>query len=180
MAYYHYSDDPLTPKIHNGDSTTKYVPFKLFAKIVPDKLGRRWVRVRDLQKLASFIETDIIDNIDEINLAEPVAFTPQYGNNPGRVTVIGFMAVDSDQYPNESPTTQARIIHSGTIMGQKTQVVSGPTGGSTSWGQDIKEAVRTQVKFLKNTIESAVDGINIYFIEYNGVKFGNGHMSFPL
>ena len=176
MAY--YSTDPLAPKIQNDSNRVKYVQFKVFAKIVPDKLGRRMVHVRDLQKLTSIIETDI-EEISVINLAEPVAFTPQFGNNPARVTIYGFVAVDSEQYPNVSPTTQVKIIHSGSIPGQPTSVQNGNVGGSTSWGQNVTTDVEDQVRSVKTLIENASAGIDIFFLEYNGVKFGNGYRSFP-
>jgi hypothetical protein len=180
MAYYHYSDDPLAPRVVDGSATVKYVPFRVFAKIVPDKMGRRMVRFRDLQKLASFIETDIIDNVSEVNIAEPVAFTPQFGNRAARATIVGFMAVDSDSYPNIPPTSLAKIIHSGTIPGEATSVQTGPTGGSTSWGQEVETVIDDQVRYLKATLEAASQWLDtIFFMEYNGVKYGNGHRTFP-
>lgn len=182
MTYYRYSTDPFGPTTQH--QATKYVPFKVYAKVVPThKDGKRGVYMRDLEKISMTIEDDLND-AGYFTLAEPVAFTPQVGRNPARVTIYGFIDVLRSTSPNEPPTTQPHIIHSGTDPGQPTSVMSGPTGGSTSWGQDVKDKIDNEVAWLKQTLEAASTLLSqIYFIEYNGVKYGSEYKkryrSFP-
>jgi hypothetical protein len=172
MALYHYSTDPHAPTTqHQG---TKFVPFTAFAKVVPShKQGKRGVYVRDLQKIASFIETDLAAT-ELFTLANPVAFTPQIGQNPARVTIYGFIDIDRRISPNAPPTSFPHVIHSGTDPGEGTAVYAGPTGGSTSWGQDVKTRIDEEVFWLKSNLEAASEWLNdIFYIEYNGVKYGS-------
>jgi len=178
MALKHYMTDPLTPGINEG-LPNKFVQFKVFAKVVPShKDGKRFVYRRDLAKIASFIETDL-EEAALFTLANPVAFTPQVGQRPARVTIFGFLELDRTTSPNENPTTYPSLIHSGTDPGQSTSVVRGPTGGSTSWGQDVKARIDEEVKWLKSALEAASPWLDaIFFIEYDGVKYGPGYRSF--
>ena len=183
MALYHYSTDPLAPTTQH--QATKQVQFKIYAKVVPShKDGKRGVYMRDLEKIANFIETDL-QEADLFTLASPVAFTPQIGQNPARVTIYGFIDVSRSVSPNSSPTSQPSVIHSGTSPGQPTRVVSGPTGGSVSWGQDVKDRIDREVYWLKTNLENASQWLDgIFFIEYNNVKYGAEYKkrfrSFPI
>ena len=132
----------------------------------------------DGNKISRFVEDDL-DDTGLFTLAHPVAWTPQFGQRPARVTIYGFLELDRIVSPNSSPTTQASIIHSGTDPGQGTSVRQGPTGGSTSWGQNVIARIDEEVAWLKRTLENASEWLGgIFFIEYNGVKYGNGHRSF--
>jgi hypothetical protein len=161
------------------------VQFKVYAKVVPShRDGKRGVYMRDLEKIANFIETDI-DETEAFTLAHPVAFTPQVGRSPARVTIYGFLDIDRAVSPNAPPTSFPHIIHSGTDPGQPTRVVAGPTGGSVSWGQDVKDRIDREVYWLKTTLENSSDWLGeIFFIEYNGVKYGSEYKrkfrSFPI
>jgi hypothetical protein len=182
MALSHYMTDQFTPGL-NENSDRKHVPFKAFALLVPShKDGKRFVYYRDMEKAANIIEADLINA--GINIAQPVAFTPQFGQTPARVTIYGFIEIDRTRSPNSPPTTYPHLIHSGTDPGQKTSVVSGPTGGSVSWGQSVHERIDEEVAWLKNALESASERISsIFFIDYNGVKYGaefkRRYRSFP-
>lgn len=178
MAYYHYMTDPMAQGIISGQQT-KHVPFRVYAKITPSHVtGKRMVYMRDGQKIASFIETDL--KASGFNIAEPVAFTNQIGQNPARVTIIGFWPIDRTVSPNTSPTTAVHLIHSGTDPGEKTAVMSASVGGSTSWGQDVLDRVDDEALVLKKALETSSDLLDVYFMDYNGVKYGNGHRSWPI
>jgi hypothetical protein len=127
--------------------------------------------MRDGERVAAFIERDL--ETAGFNIAKPTAFTVQVGQSPARVTVYGFLEVDRLQSPNVNPTTYPHIIHSGTYPGEPTAVRSGPTGGSTSWGQDVLDKIDREVYWLKTHLEAASSWLNeIFFIEYDGVKYG--------
>jgi hypothetical protein len=183
MTYYHYSTDPFAPTAQH--QATKHVPFKVYAKVVPThKDGKRIVYMRDLEKIANRVENDVEDT-GLFTLAQPVASTVQIGRSPARVTIYGFLQLDRTDSPNESATTFPHLIHSGTDPGQPTSVVAGPTGGSTSWGQDVIAKIDHEVAWLKQALEAASPYLqHIFFIEYNGVKYGSEFRrkfrSFPL
>ena len=177
MAYLHYMTDPLAIGI-NEFFTVKHVPFKVFARIVPANDGRRFTKVRDSEKIASFIESDLQEA--GFNIAIPVAYTPQMGQNPARVTIVGMLAVYRSEHPILPPTTDSTVIHSGTVPGEKTAKVTGPMGGSLSWGQEPIDEINDGVKWLKENLEAASSHLNdIYRIEYSGVRFGEEFKSFP-
>jgi len=183
MTHYHYSTDPLAPSANH--QSTKFAQFKVYAKVVPSHVdGKRSVYMRDLEKMANTIENDV-EATGYFTIAKPVAFTPQIGRSPARVTIYGFLELDRALSPNSPATTFPHLIHSGTDPGQPTSVVAGPTGGSTSWGQDVVERIDHEVAWLKQTLEAASPHLNeIFFIEYNGVKYGSEFKrrfrSFPL
>lgn len=170
MALYHYSTDPHAPTAQH--QSTKFVPFKAYAKIVPPHNdGKKFVYFHNMEKIATFVEEDLRNA--GFNIAQPVAFTPQVGQSPARVTIYGFIDVDRAVSPNVNATTYPHLIHSGTDPGQPTSVVSGPTGGSTSWGQDTIRRVDQEAAWLKNALTSASEWLSdIFFIDYNGVKYG--------
>jgi len=170
MGLNHYSSDQFSPGINAGQPT-KHVPFRAYVGVVPATDGRRMTHQRDLAKTAGLAENDL--EASGFNIAKPVAYTAQVGQSPARLTIIGFIDVSRARTPNEPPTTLPRLIHSGTVPGEKTAVTEGPTGGSVSWGQEPLLKIDQEVAWLKNALESASDYIaEVFFIEYNGVKYG--------
>lgn len=171
-----YSTSTRQPSL-SGPSETKHFPYRVFIKVTPDQAnGRRLEYYRDQEKIAQDIEDLLLEA--GLNIAAPVAFTPQIGQAPARITVIGF---DPDTtHKNDPPidqATQPSIIHSGTVPGEKTSLHVYPTGGSLSWGQDPKLRVDNAVVALKEDIEMALltlpASFIVFFIDYNGVKYGS-------
>jgi len=170
MGLNHYSSDQFEPGINAG-MPTKHVPFRAYVGVVPVTDGRRGTHLRDLAKIAGLVESDL--ELSGFNIATPVAYTVQFGQSPARLSIVGFIDVSRTRTPNEPPTTFPRLIHSGTVPGEPTAVTSGPSGGSTSWGQEPILKIDQEVAWLKNALESSSDYIaEVFFIEYNGVKYG--------
>ena len=81
-----------------------YVPFKVTASMAQSSAmpfaGNRWERIRAAEKTANLIESSLrdlmINGLDavtgdnyEYHFSFPVAFTPWFGNEPAKITVIG-------------------------------------------------------------------------------------------
>ena len=169
-----------------------YVPFVAHVRLVPNLgTGKRADMLRNLQKAAKRAETSIQNATDNnlfsrpINIASPIAWTPQFGDYSARLTIIGFVELDTvtDRH-NAAPTTNVNIIHSGTDQGEKTSVVHGNHGGSLSEAQDPTAAVVSEASALRLDLAVALStstntpGLpgfviqDIMHIEYSGVKFG--------
>lgn len=164
------------------------MPFKAFLRVVPySGGGRRLAGVRDLQNTARMVENDLV--AAGWNIARPVAFTPQFGHETARITVVGFIQRDEigsepEDTPNFAPTTDVQVFNSGTVPGEKTGLVTGNVGGSLSWAQDTVAKLDTLVSDIKNalTLDSSVIGevATIDKIELMGVTYGMGGRSFPI
>lgn len=184
-----YSSDVRVGAI-GGPQATGFHPFTVYAKLTPVVAsGRRREFVHDLEKKAQMVETALI--AAGFKLAVPVAFTPNFRRSPTRVTIVGFDAAASSTTPNVTPVTPtASVIHSGTVEGEKTSVLHSVQGHQT-YGDIPTAANRAAVKALKLAIEAAVATItptppafSIFYIEYNGVKYGQlppkkGFFTFP-
>jgi hypothetical protein len=172
-------------RAQRNETMTYHVPFKAYLRVVPDKDGRRWTSVRDLQKLAQFIEDELVAS--GWNIATPVAATTQFGDSTARITLIGFVAYDADARLNIPPTDSVNLIHSGTVPGEKTAPISGdPGGGNLGLSQDPTASVDAEVALLIADLEGATSGSAyigtvalIEVIEYNSVVYGRGGRSLP-
>lgn len=178
MALYHSSNRNIELRRPGG---TKFIPFKVYVEVFPTLAnGRRFEYVRDLQKIAQFVEEDLQDS--DFNIALPVAYTPQFAQSPPRITIDGYDefsgAVSND--PPVDQSTQPTIIHSGTVPGEKTAArAKPPSGGDLASGQDPTATTDARVSALKIDVETALtsalgaDVFRVFFIEYNGVKYGS-------
>lgn len=184
-----YSSDPRIGAI-GGPQSTGFHPYTVYARIVPVVAsGRRREFMHDMEKKAQAIETALLNA--GFKLAVPVAFTHNFRRAPTRVTLIGFDPVASSTTPNVAPVIPTHsVIHSGTVDGEKTSILH-PAQGNQTYGDNPTTANQNAVKALKAAIEAAVATItptppafSIFYIEYNGVKYGQlppkkGFFSFP-
>lgn len=164
------------------------MPFTAYIRVVPfSGQGRRLANVRDLQNIARMIQVDLVNA--GWNIATPVAFTPQFGHETARITLVGFIkrdegGTDPSDVPNFVPTTDVQIFNTGTVPGEKTSLISGNVGGSLSWGQDTSPTLDVLVSDLKNALisDSSVIGesATIDRIDLMGVTYGKGGRSFPV
>jgi hypothetical protein len=174
-----YSTSTRMPAL-SGPQGTKYEPFVAYAKVVPSRaFGRKAEYHRDLEKKAQKVEDDLIDA--GFNVAAPVLFVPQVGQAPARLTIVGFVASSDSTRPPVVPT--AKIIHSGSTDAEKTSVMT-PVQGTQGWGDLPTTKNQNDVADLKVALETASPGIDIFYISYNGVKYGQlpnlkGFMGFP-
>lgn len=176
------STSPFQPAL-DADRAEKFVPFKAEIRVVPDVgFGRRIEAWRSLEKLALSIEDNLKSSVDfnDGGLVEEVAFSPQFGQFWAKVTIIGFWELSPS---SGAPTTNVNLIHSGTAPKEKTALQSGNRGGDLSWGQDPTAATDTAVVTLIAALQSAVSGIDIKLIDFNGIIYGakasRGFRSFP-
>jgi hypothetical protein len=145
------------------------VQFKVFANLVPLE-GKRWETIRDMERVANEVEAAIIAGLPTINIATPIAFTPQFGSKTARITIVGTVREDD---PLRADRTNATFDHDNAIM-------SGQIGGPNMARTD--PLVDAAVKRLKSLLEGSSSHLlnHIYRIEYAGCVYGEGGRHFPL
>lgn len=181
-----------------ADVPNNFVPFSAHIRLVPDLgTGKRRTMIHNLQKAAKLIELSMENAIDsvttltqELNIATPVAFTPQFGDFTARATIIGFVKVSRSNGPT---VTTVDEIHSGTDQGEKTALID-VNKGTLDQGQNPQSYVDDEVAELRENLIVALDpdtnspGLpgfvpeNLVHIEYNGLLYGVkswGRRSFP-
>jgi len=165
---------------------TLHVPFTAHIRVVPNLgTGKRRQMLNELRKKARRVEADLV--AAGFNIATPVAYTPQFGDYTGRLTIVGFLArsKNTNNRTGIAPTTNVDIISAGTDQGEKTAPITGNVGGSLSWGQDTQTQIDEDVRLLREAMDNASVEFtlkDIIHIEYNGVKYGVkkfGGRSFP-
>lgn len=164
-----------------------HIPYTVHIRITPDLAkGKRMSHFRNLEKKALRVEQDLL--AAGLNIATPLAFTPQFGDFGARLTVIGFDQIsavaDGD---NAAPTTDIRVIHSqgdGIEPDEPTAIVVGNRGGSLYEAQDPTAVNDARAAVLISTMLAAATTVtltnttlrfearDIVHIEYNGVKYG--------
>ncbi len=165
-----YSTDPNYSALDGPRG--KQVPFRVYAEIFPTQgTGRRWEQIRSWNQWAADVQEDLRQA--GINIALPVAFTPQFAQAPARVTLHGFFEVGQSGDIGKPPTTDVTVASSN-------QFKTGNKGGSLSRRQDPLPEVNAEVLDLKTTIEGLIDpAVVIFKIEYSSIIYGKGGRSFP-
>lgn len=114
--------------------------------------------------------------------AYAAAVKPQMGEFPDVVTVSGFCTLTDAQYtalPEASPHGTKKVINASqsyTTTGQQS-AISGPASNI----QDGAPTAQNQygAALLKNSIESAIGLLgSVIRLEFNGVKYGQGGLTF--
>lgn len=163
-----YSSDTRIGPI-GGPTIGKFVPFIVYARLVPVvATGRNREYWHDMEKKAQKIEDLLLTA--GFKIAVPVAFTPTFRQAPARATIVGFWP-DSTNPVAEPVTPTAKIIHSGTVEGEKTASMTPPKGTQT-WGDLPTAQNKAQTLALKVALEAAVSGIDIFYMDVDGVKYG--------
>lgn len=176
------------------------IPFVAYFKINPTfASGRKFERIRSREKLAFKIYRDLLDEIGtipQINLALPGggversddfgtnsvdqtslsgqsfagASTPQFGQFPSEVRIVGFY--DGSTNP---PYGEKTIIHAG-------EVVTGPASDTFGYYSETEptSANQQEVRTLKNILESTITTTSAELIKlsYNGVLYGQEGLHF--
>jgi hypothetical protein len=161
----------------------KFTPFTAFVRIVPLASNKRFEVVRDMQELANVVE-DRLASLSEpdangevfLDAANPVKFTPQFGDKTARLTIHGNMKSDAGMNTfsgNDDGFKQhvedRLIIHDG-------QYKTGYGGNNA--------ATRVESSGLDNSVLELIFvfdsiGIEAYRIEAAGVIYGDGGRHFP-
>jgi hypothetical protein len=176
---------------------SKFVPFTVHVRVTPDRPGKRFEYIRDLQKLA-ILAFDGLASISGVTVADPgggqqssfgeihnrgpalsslargCAVKPQMGNSPAQLMLTGFYSVSAS---NVQPHASTQRISGGTTY----------TGYTQHSNDSIPvAAVQTQVKALKTALAAALTTsfpanvtFKIFRIEYQGIVFGNKGFHFP-
>lgn len=144
--------------------------------------------IRHFEKVQFVIESRLAAETSLV-VAEPVAFTHQIAQSPGRFTIVGFFITDGVNEPPVDRLTQPAEIHSGTIPGEVTDLIEEiPRGGDLARGQDPLPRTDTRVMILKDLLDMTLSGISglgeVFFMDFNGVEYGQipnrkGFRSFP-
>lgn len=194
----------------------KQTPFTAHIKVVPhrgqtvDTAGslykeqghvRRAARfdyVRDLQRLASLIYSELQTNETRINLPRPGggqfrtfgshsslqyggAAKPQIGNQPALVMIEAFYRAPDPDPALAQPFARKPVIHAGNYM----------TGFSGQWAWDDDGGPNTDVEAevveLKQIIEDAISAVSdtsghalsVFRLQYKSATWGDGGHHFP-
>lgn len=168
---------------YNPNERTFY-PFKAVYRVSVGHDGRRWTVIRTLEKIANFVEADLINA--GWNIATPVRFVPQFGMKPARIEITGFTSyVSFRDVPN---TNAVNRMSTGVVQGENTDVTTGqPGGGNLSLGQEPTPRVENDVTGMIITLEadstilggSTAYEVELEYMEYNGIKYGRDGRTFP-
>jgi hypothetical protein len=160
-----------------------HIPFKAVYRVVPIQDGRRWTTIRDLEKMADFIEYDLTQA--GFNIAIPVRAIPQFGGKTARIEITGFTTkVTVEQHPITKPTSAVNRMSTGVVPGEHTGTVSGdPGGGNLAESQEPTARTENDVLGLKLALDAASTTIGTRLtlenMDYNGIKYGRGARTFP-
>lgn len=167
------------------DLTDTHFPFKAEMTFTPsENLGRRFVTIRDGQKVAVLIEEELA--AAGWNIAD-IKFIPQFGQFSAKLVVYGFVSPEEETFlstlERKNPTNGISLIHSNSTPGVGTGIVSGPSGGSLSYGQTPTADTKALVQYIKTYLESDSTYIGsvviIDKIEAHAVSYGRGGRTFP-
>ena len=190
-----YSSDVRLGSI-GGPTHGDWHPFIVYARIVPViARNRRREYWHDMERKAQAVEDVLL--ADGFKIAVPVAYTPTFRQAPARLTIVGFWNEELEvpsggDVPVANPLVpQAKVIHSGTVEGEKTSVLT-PINGTQTWGDNPTTQNQLITKHLKAALEASFATIpfktwalTIFYMDVDSVKYGwlpnkKGFFSFPL
>ena len=175
---------------------SKYVPFVVHVRVVPERPGKRFEYVRSLQKLG-VLAHDAIKGIANVTVAEPgggqhqemgnmdtrgglgghaagTAVKPQIGQSPAQLMLAGFY---TSANKNVQEYAEQRRISGGTNY-------DGP--GDHPWDAMPVASYNTDVKTLKDAIHDALEIafpagtiFSIFRIDFAGIVYGDRGFHFP-
>ena len=170
-----------------------WMPFTVHFKVKPDRTGKRFEHVRDLQKLGYFIY-QALKIEPTLNLALPgggqaanlgqysdlvygTAVKPQFGETPAQAQVTGFWWIPSIVPITAQP--QRQLIHAG-------QWVVGPYN-QTPADTDPNPTIQGQVKSLVDLLEGLAnaglpghyDPVEVFRLDFANITWGDRGRSFP-
>jgi len=164
------------------------VPYVVYARIDPDRArGRRLEYVRDMEKIVTQIKMDLDDAGGFVLAESQIASTPQFGNFPARVTIVGFDNIPEDNFQpatkitKDAPGTDPASADVLYVPPQNRKVKSGYEGTMTlhPQGQQLDPKTRAYMLALKTNLESASPWLgDIRRIDYMGIIFGERGYSF--
>ncbi len=177
------SNDPLNT-FNQRASNEKFMPFTAYGRLVPTiRENRRDELIGAMRTLSRKIEDDLqtagmTDYSSTahatINVAAPIATTPQFGNFTARATITGFFKTSN---PNVMPTTDKTVITQETA-GNPTGTMTGPSNSSILADGDTTTVADTAATAIKDALEAASTELEIYRLDYNGVIYGEGGRTF--
>lgn len=159
------------PHVRHGVDAPRplFVPFRAFVRIVPFE-GKPQEYYKDMEALADRVESDL-SSVTGVNIATPVAFTPQFGDHTARLTIVGF----------HLPTTVSKADRTDATFDFDNGIVSGQIGGPNMARTDPTTQTDADAATLKGLLEagsSVIQG-NIFKMEYASVVYGEGGRTFP-
>lgn len=158
--------------------TQLYTPFVLYGELrQTDQLtfggDTRWEKIRALEKVSNIIETQLRN--EDIDIAYPVKFTNQFGNEPARVTING-----NWNHDNVTSGTTPPLKIADDVDRINTNVVYTGQGAFNSADLIPSSDVDDIVSEIKSWFESVIgDFINVMTLEVNGILYGRRGRHFP-
>ena len=84
-------------------SLNTHIPFRASFRFVPAENGRRWTKIRDLQKIANSLELDLEES--GLNVAQSVRAIPEFGGQTARLELEGFVQSTVESDPPQPATS---------------------------------------------------------------------------
>lgn len=178
--------------VRGANNPIKEIPFTAYVQVrTPSECTKRWEFLRHIEKMSHRVE-DGLKSVTNIEIPNNIPWTINFAQKTARLTISGFYIRDGNTYPNVAPTSDVDIIHSGTDIGEFTGLINGNKGGSLTWGQKPTTALNIE---MGNFLTDLTTGItanpsatsngydlvrgDIYYVVFNGVRYGRGGFSFP-
>ena len=157
-----------------------YTPFTLYGELKQTSSltfsGNRWERIRQLEKTANIIELTL--RSESVDIAYPVKFTNQFGNEPARVTINGNWGDGNRSEVTAGTKPPAKIAAD--VDRINANVVETGQGSFNAADLDPDPAVDELVSDIKAFFESKVGTlIEVMALDVHGVMYGRRGRHFP-
>jgi hypothetical protein len=147
------------------------VPFTAYMTITVDVYGKKWEKIRLMEKFANLAEealNDYVDGNTDFEFSRPVKYTVQFGNSIPRLTINGNVKVARLSMP-VIPVSEVTIL-----SGNEAKTGYGCINNSN---RVPKAQIDTLAKTLKTLLESIVGSV-VFAIDVDGIRYGKGGRTF--
>ncbi len=180
------SDSVGQPGINPNLGSVQSVPFTAYVEVLsPPEFTKRQEFNRFYERMSLKIE-DGLKDVSNIEAPNNIQWTLDFAQKTARATIHGYYFRHVTLNPNVAPTTNVRVIHSGTDIGESTGTHNINYGGSLSFGQDTIAALDTEVTAFLSDLATGISAnstgltqADVYYVVFNGVRYGRGGRTFP-
>jgi hypothetical protein len=147
-----------------NSAETYNIPYVIQVEVIPERANARrrdnliWIEKYKKHLLDALLDDE---NFKNHGLVREIAYTPQIGQNPHRINLVGFIRKNyfTDPFRNtDKQTTDTNRVNNGTIVGDFTRVVRGNVTGSVAQGQFVTDVWSSLAsELIQNLINATAD-----------------------